>query len=816
MTQRNVLPPYINGRFVDIQKPEGTYACQNPARPNDILAFMGWTRESIDDVILGMKAAQSAHRELQLEERLRSVDKLVASLRENAEELKSQMMLELSRSRVTVEQEWRLCESLFERLPKFCEEHLSEHTNSRGWKWDLSPVGLVLVSSTVALPVYTILSSLLPALAAGNAVTIKPSSHCPLSSSLLASCVHQAQLPAGLVQVVYGDFEVFRRLILTHEFDVVLYTGGEENREQIRKDLFGHDKTKLVLCSIGKNAAVVMPSCDMAETVSKILYGMCADAGQRIEATSLVFVHSAIAELFTDEFVKAVKEMPIGAKDDLGDGKRHVMGPLCSVEARERFLRFQGIAYRESAETLRWGKSIDNMGNGFFVSPGVHLVAAEKVAKSVYACTPFFGPDVAIVPVADLSESIALIEAVKAGHVVSVYSQSEEEALEVRRCTQVPQVYWNCPTTDLDPEVPLFGRGYPNQSMPQGMSFLFSTVFSKVFGSMGRNVRQTLFALLVAAGLSVALPFEARADYQSSVEGNEVVKGKFYPKQGRIQLNLLQGGSILNQSFVDTYLYTAQATYHINEWHAISVDFHMGFNIDRDERKCVENFYYRESRSAAARQADGLDPSQNCDPDNVTDPTKPGTNETRPIDVEDGKAWTDEQAARGPYQRKPAYMPIREIKQMYGLNYQWTPVYGKALWFLSAVGYLDFFMNAGAGIAMSDYYPRQSQTICYSQATNPGSEVTSCDIKAVGTSHPKGYGKRGRPVAESQTSPLVSFGLGSRFYMGRVPGRNPDSSVALFLGNLELRNYTVVGSAPSGDSGMMNFFALWGGLGMAF
>jgi hypothetical protein len=345
------------------------------------------------------------------------------------------------------------------------------------------------------------------------------------------------------------------------------------------------------------------------------------------------------------------------------------------------------------------------------------------------------------------------------------------------------------------------------------MSFLFSTVFSKVLaGSMVKNIRSTVFGLIAAVGLMAATEREAKAvDYKSAVEGNEVVKGKFYPKESRFQLNLLQGGMILNQSFIDTYLYSGQAVYHFNEWHALSVDVVAGFSEDRSERACVENFYYNEER---ARNAGA---PLSCDVKGDYDPATPSSNsEPQPSNIKDDGKWDEEKGARGPYHRKPAYMPIREIKQMFGVNYQWTPVYGKALWFMSTVGYMDFFLNAGAGIALSDYYPRQENTVCYSQYNQPSSGETTCSIKDVGTSHPNGYGKAGRPLPEAQTSPLVSLGVGSRFYLGRVPGQAKGSTAAAFVGNLELRNYTVMGSGTSGDSGLMNFFGLWGGLGMMF
>jgi hypothetical protein len=164
-------------------------------------------------------------------------------------------------------------------------------------------------------------------------------------------------------------------------------------------------------------------------------------------------------------------------------------------------------------------------------------------------------------------------------------------------------------------------------------------------------------------------------------------------------------------------------------------------------------------------------------------------------------------------------MPIREIKQVFGVNYQWTPVYGKALWFLSAVGYIDFFSTVGLGVAMSDFYPRKETTLCQSSdhTTNddgvPTSTSNQCDIKTEGTSERDGTGEAARPQPEAQSSPTLSLGIGSRFYLGRIEGRNGGLA---FLGNLELRNFSVFGSDPNNDAAFMNFFALWGGAGILF
>lgn len=477
---QNFIPPYINGHFVSLSKPEKAervFQTHNPANPNDILAQAGWSKEFIEPVVSGMKEGQKKYRLTSLDDRLKLVQGLIGFLKDNADEIKSNMMLELSRSRIAVEDEWHLCEKLFSLVPEFCKRTLAIKRDDEGWEWFYAPLGMVLISSNVALPVYSLLSAVLPSLVAGNAVCIRPSSHCLLSGSLLASGFHQASFPDGVVQVVYGDFEVFRRLLLTHQFNTVLYTGGEESLEQLRRDTSTQQNIRLVLCGGGKNAAYVTADANVDDAIQKIIFGSCLDAGQRLESTGLVFLSKKILAEFTDKFVTAIKKMPIGVREDLNRNDLHVMGPLCSAQAWERFLRFQGIAAREADETLRWGKSIDNPTEGFFISPGVHVMQPHKVTNSIYASNAFFGPDVCFVPVDEHEQVLSILDNLSATRCLAIHAQYSELVSELRRKSSVPSLLWNAPTTELNPALPSIGRGNAGNSYVTGVRFLLSTVY---------------------------------------------------------------------------------------------------------------------------------------------------------------------------------------------------------------------------------------------------------------------------------------------------------------------------------------------------
>ena len=99
---------------------------------------MGWSKDLVGDVTSGMRSALVAHQALDLDARLALVSRFMARLVERREELMTEMMRELARSRVAVEEEWSLCEQLFAMLPGFCRDALGEKTELP--TWDTTPV----------------------------------------------------------------------------------------------------------------------------------------------------------------------------------------------------------------------------------------------------------------------------------------------------------------------------------------------------------------------------------------------------------------------------------------------------------------------------------------------------------------------------------------------------------------------------------------------------------------------------------------------------------------------------------------------------
>jgi hypothetical protein len=135
----------------------------------------------------------------------------------------------------------------------------------------------------------------------------------------------------------------------------------------------------------------------------------------------------------------------------------------------------------------------------------------------------------------------------------------------------------------------------------------------------------------------------------------------------------------------------------------------------------------------------------------------------------------------------------------------WNPVYAKQILFLSATSYFDLFLTMGAGLAMSDFYPKQLLLKNGKNARGPTPEKSRRDSTNVPGVSPKDdpegnyYGPNGRNDPLQEQHPLITFGIGQKFhFMNR------------FNIKIELRNFTLIGT----DAGFDSFFALWGGLGV--
>ena len=293
-------------------------------------------------------------------------------------------------------------------------------------------------------------------------------------------------------------------------------------------------------------------------------------------------------------------------------------------------------------------------------------------------------------------------------------------------------------------------------------------------------LKPTLFIVLITSLLS-STPALA---YKRATDSADNVKGKLYPKKGRVETGV-KAGLVLNSSYVETYLVNAGITYFWSEEWGFALEGTLGLPEDKNERNCIETFYndhFDDAADECAIESD-LESSRQTDP-------------------------TPNNGFRASY--GPAYVPIRELKYLISGSMVWNPIYGKQIVLLSAVGHFDLFIAMGGGVTISDYYDLQNTmtsngnpargTSC-PRDDNGQLKDPSCTETPFGSSDPNDIGETGRPEAEQQTHLTSHFSLGQRFHFGKK-----------FMITAEIKNYTLLGT----PAGFDNFLTLLGGVGIRF
>lgn len=284
-----------------------------------------------------------------------------------------------------------------------------------------------------------------------------------------------------------------------------------------------------------------------------------------------------------------------------------------------------------------------------------------------------------------------------------------------------------------------------------------------------------IVAIVVAFVTSVARaelpPPPGGMGYMKATEGNEVVLNKMYPKKRRVELNLLEGGFIMNQSFIDSYLLHGSLLYFPNEVWGFGIDGAYVINQDRFERYCVENFYNDPDREVGAE-----------------------------CQTQDG-AYRSDLSGASRANLGPAYMPIRELNYLLTASAIYNLAYGKQLYFLSATQYFDLYFLMGGGLAFSDYYPMETVLKNGNKARGPFPETGTSGAPGVDGSQTDQYGEAGRPVPTSATTMTVDFGVGQKIHFAKMANFK-----------LEVRDYLLLGT----PGGFETYFAMIAGLGVRF
>lgn len=295
------------------------------------------------------------------------------------------------------------------------------------------PVGVVGVITAWNCPLGLAADDVSPALAAGNAVILRPDLQGTLAALWFSDILREAGLPPGVLQVVTGDGPTVARA-LAEQVDFVAFTGATKTGRSVASAA----AKRLIGCSLAlgsKNAVYVADDVDVKHTAEGVVRSCFAHAGQLSVATERVFVHEKIAPQFIPEFVRQVKAMSLTATTELaGD-----MGSLAREAQLDRVELHVSDALSHGASILCGGKRREDVGPLFY-EPTV-LVDVPPAAMCFAGET--FGPVVQIYTVSNDDQAVAAFNSTSGGLNASVWARKMQRARQIAARIQAGTVTVN-------------------------------------------------------------------------------------------------------------------------------------------------------------------------------------------------------------------------------------------------------------------------------------------------------------------------------------------------------------------------------------
>lgn len=462
------LGDFIHGQFIAATKPDGQIKDISPADLNDHIMTASFSHAHID------KACDAAHKAFLPWARL-SIDERKAyllKLREQFELHKEEMGRTIARD--TGKPLWESLQeagnlankidiTIQHSIKQIQEDHLPNALPGVEGVVRYKPRGVMAVLGPFNFPAHLPNGHIIPSLLMGNTIVFKPSEQTPKTAELYAQCFQKAGLPAGVFNMVQGDGESGRKLVIHEQVDGILFTGSYEVGLRIKQETLTHYWKILALEMGGKNATIVWDDASMEKAVYETVVGAFMSTGQRCACTSRIFVHEKIADEFTEKFYQAAKKLSIGHWSE-----NPFMGPLINESAVEKYLRFQEIAKRENCENQMRGKVLEGMKyKGYYVTPSINLVSKFD-ANSVYQKSEIFGPNVAVYRVNDFDETLKMVNSSGFGLVAALFTQNkalyEKAILECK----VGLLNWNRTTNGASSKLPFGGMGKSGNDRPSG------------------------------------------------------------------------------------------------------------------------------------------------------------------------------------------------------------------------------------------------------------------------------------------------------------------------------------------------------------
>ncbi|HGW3659522.1 TPA: aldehyde dehydrogenase [Pseudomonas aeruginosa] len=401
---------------------------------------------SLEDVEEAMAGAHRAFRESgwaqrKPHERATVLYRIAALIRERSEELAQLQRLDNGKPIRETRNLVASAAATFQFFAAACETLEESITPSRGDFVSMSvyePMGVVVAITPWNSPIASEAQKLAPALAACNAVVVKPAEITPLAALALARICDEAGLPRGLVSVLPGKGALIGDALTRHPLARrVSFTGGTRTGKHIAR--IAADKMMPVSLELGgKSPTMVLADADLDHAVAGVLYGIFSSSGESCIAGSRLFVASERYDEFMERLATGAAALRVGDPAD----ERTQMGPLISARHRESVERYVEMGAAEGGRLRTGGVRPHGAAfdRGYFYTPTI----IEGLTNGARLCREeVFGPVLVAMPFT--SEEALIEEANDSCYALAagIWTRDFQRAWRLGRAVQAGTVWIN-------------------------------------------------------------------------------------------------------------------------------------------------------------------------------------------------------------------------------------------------------------------------------------------------------------------------------------------------------------------------------------